>query len=125
MDARCARLLQNAGVDLACAHARFDGDEALFLALVTLYLEDKHFDGIVAALDEGDVQGAFKHAHALKGAAGNLSLSRLHHAASATCELLRAGEAGAARASLPKLARAHNTARRNLKTLKSEGYSST
>ena len=117
MDARCALLLQNAGVDLADAHARFDGDEALFLSLVVLYLEDVHFDGIVDALEKGDVQGAFKHAHALKGAAGNLSLSRLHDAASETCELLRAGKADAARASLPKLSRAHDAARQNLATL--------
>ncbi len=125
MDACCALLLQNAGVDLADAHARFDGDEALFLTLVTMYLDDAHFDGIVDALGKDDVQRAFKHAHALKGAAGNLSLSRLHDAASATCELLRAGEVEAARASLPKLSRAHDTARRNLAALKDAGYSST
>ena len=118
MDAETARLLQNAGVDLACAHARFDGDEELFLSLVGLYLEDEHFKGIVTALDRGDVQGAFQHAHALKGAAGNLSLSRLHRAASATCELLRAGDADGARASLPALERAHAAARRNLEALR-------
>lgn len=119
MNAETARLLHNAGIDLADAHARFNGDEELFFSLVVLYLDDGHFDGIAAALDENDATGAFKHAHALKGAAGNLSLSRLHAAASETCELLRAGEVERARASMPALQRAHEAARRNLKALAS------
>lgn len=120
MNAETACLLQEAGVDLADAHSRFSGDETLFLTLVALYLDDTHFDELARAIERNDAQSAFKSAHALKGAAGNLSLARLHEAACTTCELLRTGDIERARKSMPALNAAHAAARSALSKLSPE-----
>lgn len=117
MNAQTARLLQEAGVDLVDAESRFSGDEELFLSIVSLYLDDAHAGELSRAIERDDATSAFKSAHALKGAAGNLSLAQLHEAASATCELLREGNLAAARESMPKLEAAHARAVRALEKL--------
>ena len=67
-------------------------NEAFYLRLVNMALQDKGFDTLAAALESGNKQAAFEAAHALKGVLGNLALTPLYERASELTELLRADE---------------------------------
>ena len=65
-------------------------NEAFYLRLVKMALDDKNFNRLEEAVNNGDLPAAFEAAHALKGALGNLSLTPLYDAVSEMTELLRA-----------------------------------
>jgi CheY-like chemotaxis protein len=86
--------------DQAALLRRLGGDKALLGDVVRLFLEDcpDRLAAITAALDGGDTERLRAAAHALKGAAGTLSATRLS-AIARTIETLAAdGQAAAARA---------------------------
>ena len=72
-----------AGIDRASALARMGGDEALLRDIAALFLEDcpMRLEAIRAHIDHKSAAGLQNEAHALKGAAGNLSASGLFEAA--------------------------------------------
>ncbi len=72
-----------AGIDRDSALARMGGDEALLRDIAVLFLEDcpMRLQAIRAAIDQKSAAGLQNEAHALKGAAGNLSASGLFEAA--------------------------------------------
>ncbi len=78
------------GVDAGLA--RCMNNEAFYLRLVNMALDDPNFSRLEDAVKNGDKKAAFEAAHALKGVLGNLSLTPLFEAASEMTELLRAGE---------------------------------
>ena len=69
--------------------ARCFGNEAFYLRMVRMGLEDPNFDRLEAARRAGDAPAAFEAAHALKGSVGNLSLTPLYAPVCAITELLR------------------------------------
>lgn len=72
--------------------ARCMNNESFYLRLVESVKNEKGFDALKAALDEGDLDAAFEAAHSLKGVLGNLSLTPLYEPMSEITELLRAKE---------------------------------
>ena len=70
-------------LDRSSALARMGGDEQLLLDVATLFLEDcpMRLQAIRTAIDQQSATGLRNEAHALKGAAGNLSASGLFEAA--------------------------------------------
>ena len=71
-------------------------NEAFYLRLVNMGLDDAGFGKLSDALAAGDTKAAFEAAHALKGVLGNLALTPLYEPTSALTELQRAGsDAGA------------------------------
>lgn len=56
------------------------------------FLRDPSHDALKAALDEQDVETAFRAAHTMKGTAATLGLDRLARAASELTEALRGAE---------------------------------
>ena len=66
-------------------------NEAFYVRLIGMAVEDAGFDRLNAALDSGDTKAAFEAAHALKGVLGNLALTPLYTPAAELTELLRAG----------------------------------
>ena len=67
------------------------GNEGLYLRLVGMLRDEKHFDMLETALAEGNMTACFEAAHALKGVLSNLSLTPLQTPVEKITELLRAG----------------------------------
>ena len=82
------------GADVDAGLARCMNNEAFYLRLVGMAKTEKNFDALYAALGEGDVEGAFKAAHALKGVLGNLAITPLFEPMSELTELLRGKSTG-------------------------------
>lgn len=83
--------LVKAGVDVNQAIRRLDNDKEFYETLLKRFCEDAHYDQLKNALEQGDVQLAFQNGHAMKGMAGNLSLTRLHAATAVLVDQLRNG----------------------------------
>lgn len=111
-------ILECGGIDMADAMERFDGNRALYGRLAVRFLDDPHFDALEAAMASGDAEEAYRHAHTLKGTAGNLSFRDLYAAASRLAEALRAGDVAAARALMPPVRESHATVTATLHQLK-------
>ena len=80
------------GVDVESGLARCMGNEAFYLRMVERIRNEEKFDALAAAIDAGDLEAAFKAAHALKGVLGNLSLTPLYDPVCEIVEPLRRGE---------------------------------
>lgn len=78
------------GTDGAQVTARLGG-EAMTSRFIRRFASDGSYDALMAALDAGQGQEAFRAAHTLKGVAANLGFERLWAAASALTEQLRGG----------------------------------
>ena len=98
------------GIDYDDALDRFGGNIELFKRLASKYANDSHFVGMVAALEAGDYEQAYRDAHALKGVSGNLSFSQLYNLTSQICFALREGNPETAISLLPDTAEAHRKA---------------
>jgi CheY-like chemotaxis protein len=108
-------------VDLASALARVEGDRELLGELAQMFLASlpESLEAIRSALASGDLVQASKAAHALKGAAANVSAGEV---ASAALEIEKAGKAGdapAAGAGFERLGREVERARPVLEPLAS------
>ncbi len=111
------RLLEEAGVDIEDAMARFMNNEALMLKMLQRFTEDKSFSRLKQAMKEQDVSQAFEAAHTLKGLAGNLSLKELYRQAGILTEDLRRGDLAAASEGMPELEKLFRCAAENLARL--------
>lgn len=78
------------GTDGAQVTARLGG-EAMTSRFIQRFASDGSYNALMAALDAGQGQEAFRAAHTLKGVAANLGFERLWAAASALTEQLRGG----------------------------------
>ncbi len=65
-------------------------NESFYLRLVKMIPGDANFQKLYDAVENGDLDIAFEAAHALKGSAGNLSLTPIFAPISEITELLRA-----------------------------------
>ena len=65
-------------------------NEAFYLRLVNMALDDAGFEKLAAAVASADKKAAFETAHSLKGVLGNLALTPLYIPVSEMTELLRA-----------------------------------
>ena len=83
--------LREFGADTADGLGRCMNNEAFYLRMVNLALEDGVFERMRTAVEADDVNGIFETAHAMKGMRGNLSLTPLAAAASEMTELARKG----------------------------------
>ncbi len=81
--------LTQAGINAAEGIHRFGNNEALFFRCLKKFPADPHFKDLQAAIHAQDYDSAFKHAHTLKGVAGNLALEDLYALTITICEDLR------------------------------------
>ena len=81
--------LKQFGADVEKGLSRCAGNEALYLRLVKLCVEELKADALGQALAAGDLDRAFDAAHKLKGGAGNLALDPLSVPVCELTELLR------------------------------------
>ncbi len=67
-------------------------NEAFYLRLVQMQLNDPNLPALETALETGNYRAAFEAAHALKGVLGNLALKPLFDPVSTVTDLLRHDE---------------------------------
>lgn len=111
------KLLEEAGVDIEDALARFMNNETLMLKMLLRFTEDNNFFRLKQAMEEQNISQAFEAAHALKGLTGNLSLKELYQKISIMTEDLRRGDLTAAAAAMPELENLFHHATENLLAL--------
>lgn len=68
------------GADYETTMRRFMGSETMYLRFLNMMFQDESLHRLGAALEAGDMSGAFEHAHALKGMVGNMGLTPLYEA---------------------------------------------
>jgi hypothetical protein len=68
-------------------------NEAFYLRLVDMALDDAGYDALASAIANGEREAAFNAAHALKGSLGNLALTPIYAPVAGVTELLRGGKA--------------------------------
>lgn len=107
MDEKDIAALQNAEIDYEDIIDRFEGNESLYLKLAELFLDDPHMPNVRKAFAAGDLATAETEAHALKGVAGNLSLTSVHKLAKSMNDALREGDEATATKLLPELDEAY------------------
>ena len=78
------------GADVDDGLKRCMNNEAFYLRLVNMALDDPGVAHLQEAAEAGDRKAAFEAAHALKGTLGNLALTPLFDPVSEMTELLRA-----------------------------------
>ncbi len=83
--------LRRYGADVDAGLSRCMNNEAFYLQVAEMILREASFERFEEAAASGDLKAAFEAAHALKGVAGNLSLTPLYEIVSEVTELLRAG----------------------------------
>ena len=81
--------LREYGADVDSALVRCMNNEAFYLRLVKMALEQPSVRDLGQALEEGNLDKAFEEAHKLKGVAGNLSLTPVLEPVTELTELLR------------------------------------
>ena len=82
--------LRELGANVDEGLERCMGMEDFYLEMIELGLSDDRFEALGKALEEGNLDGAFEDAHALKGVVGNLALTPLYETVSEITENLRA-----------------------------------
>lgn len=104
------KLLQDAGIEVDEALRRFLGNEALYIKFLLKFPKDKSYMNLISAIEDNNLEEAFKSAHTLKGVAGNLSLNNLYNLLIPYVEILREGDLEAAKTKLAELEKAYTTA---------------
>ena len=84
-------ILTKAGIDVNEGIHRFNGNKELYEKFLTSFPEDIHYEQMLEAIEQKDVDAAFQGAHALKGITGTVSLAKLHSLLIPLVEELRAG----------------------------------
>lgn len=85
--------LRDYGANTAEGLARCMNNEAFYIRMVGMALEDKNFEALKAGMAAGDAHAAFEAAHALKGSMGNVALTPIYKPMCELTELLR-GKSG-------------------------------
>lgn len=106
-----------AGNDYDGALNRTAGDEELFLSLLDMFLNDKSWSELNAAMANGDAKVAFAAAHSLKGSSGMLGMTRLFDAVRPLTEALRGGDTALAKVLFPAAEREYEAVTELIKTL--------
>ena len=81
--------LRSFGADVNEGLGRMMNNEAFYVRLVGMALDDRNFAKLENAIAAEDLDTAFEAAHALKGILANLSLTPMTKTASELTELLR------------------------------------
>ena len=81
--------LKEYGADVETGLSRCANNEALYLRLVNMCIQELKENGLEAALNAGELDRAFEIAHKLKGGVTNLSLTPIANPVCELTELLR------------------------------------
>lgn len=81
--------LRQFGANVREGMERCMNDEAFYLEMVKMTLDDKSFGRLCDAMQSGDRQAAFEAAHALKGITANVALTPIYEPVAELTEILR------------------------------------
>ena len=81
--------LRNYGADVDDGMNRCMNNEAFYLKMIGMALNDEGLKKLKSQLEEKNLDGAFETAHALKGVFGNLALTPIYEPINEMTELLR------------------------------------
>ena len=82
--------LQAAGINVEEGIHRMGGQESLYERFLNSFLDNPYYQKMLDAMECKDVEAAFQSAHALKGMAGNMSMTELFEAMVPLVEEFRA-----------------------------------
>lgn len=117
MDMMKKKQLQDGGIDVDEAMARFVQNEALMMKFLLRFPQDRNFGLLKQAMENRDAAAGFTAAHTLKGVAGNLSMKELFALSSAVSEDLRGGDLDGALEKMPALEKQYQQILQTLETL--------
>ena len=98
--------LKDLGVDVDSGLNRLNGNEALFVKLLGTFVRTMESYNVSLDFDGSDseeVASVTEKAHAIKGAAGNLSITPIYEAYTQIVDLLRAGDIEPAKEEIEKI----------------------
>ncbi len=95
--------LNTLGVDTEDGIFRFMNNTELYKRMLTAFAEMIRESRVTAEFDDKDCDGEIEKIHALKGAAGNLSVKPLYAAYTDIVRLLREGNIAQAKAEITKI----------------------
>ena len=95
--------LKALGVDIDGSLKRLAGNEALYTKLLGSFLKTVEKNAVTPDFDAADCTETIEKAHAIKGTAGNLSITPLYESYSEILKLLRSGETEEARTHLEEI----------------------
>ena len=110
-------ILEGLGVDVDGALKRMMGSEALFLRLMKKFGADTNYEKLKAAIEAQDYEEAYRAAHTLKGAAGNLGLNPIMDTAGRISDKLKADDRSTLEADFAELTKVHGEIFEVLRTL--------
>lgn len=82
--------LKEFGADTSEGLDRCLGNEAFYLKMVNMGINDEKFEALGKSLESGNLDESFELAHAIKGVLGNLALTPIYEPVSEMTENLRA-----------------------------------
>lgn len=103
-----ANKLAEYGIDYPDAMERMGDNADLYKKLALKYLQNDCMANLVAAMEVKDFDAAYKAAHTLKGASGNLSFNSLFNIVAAQSDALYQGEYEAAEGMMSDAQAAHD-----------------
>lgn len=95
--------LKTLGVDVDGGLKRINNNEKLYTRLLGSFVKSIESQSVPAGFDAGAVSEAIEKAHAIKGTAGNLSITPVYEAYTKVVDLLRGGQIDEARPILEKI----------------------
>ncbi|MDD2647512.1 MAG: hypothetical protein PHI27_07300 [Eubacteriales bacterium] len=81
--------LISAGIDYDEGVERFAGMAQIYEKYLVKFFDSYGINELISQINAGDIETAFKTAHAIKGAAGNLSINLFYEKLCVLVELLR------------------------------------
>lgn len=94
--------LRTLGVDIDGGLKRLNGNEKLYTRLLGSFVKTIKAHEVRADFDAADCTDAIEHTHAIKGTAGNLSITPIYEGYTEIVNLLRSGAPEGARKILEK-----------------------
>lgn len=104
-----ADVLKAVGIDVDEGIGRFMGREDMYCKFLYKFAADENFPLCKKDMETGDIESAFRHAHALKGITGNLSMNQFYKHLYDVVEALRANDEELARKLFDNLAAEYDT----------------
>ena len=95
--------LKDLGVDVDGGLKRINNNEKLYTRLLGSFVKSIETQYVPADFDAADCEGAVEKAHAIKGTAGNLSITPVYEAYTEVVNLLRTGQPDEARPVLERV----------------------
>lgn len=96
-------LLEQGGIDIDSALARFMGNEAMLERYLQKFLNEESYSSLRDAVNAQDWETAARAAHTLKSVCGTLGCTRMAELVIRQEQLLRSGEREAASAMMPEI----------------------